>query len=396
MNFDVSEVFVKNYNAFYNKSIDECRVIVNQGGTRSSKTYSICQMLISDAVTYPDKKQVISIVRKTTPSIKKSVLRDFLEILENNDLFSEKSFNRTELQYKLNNTLFEFFSLDEPQKVRGSKRDILYANEANELTLEDWRQLMLRTTGKAIIDYNPSDEFHWIYDSVLTRKDAVFIQSTYLDNPFLDEVTIKEIESYRDKDPVYWRVFGLGERGSSKATVYTHWKMIDSMPEGGYSCYGLDFGYNHPMALNHIILKENGVYCDEKIYESRLTIPDLIDKMDKMKINKGDFIFCDSAEPRNIQLLRNAGYNAVKADKSVKSGIDCIKSRYFFITKNSVNTLKEVKFYKYKQDVNENILEEVVKINDDSMDALRYGAYGAIKMMTGSTTKSVSYLNKIL
>ena len=158
------------------------RITVEQGGSRSGKTYNILIWIIFYYSTNNEDKTV-TICRKTFPSLRASVMRDFLEILKRFDIYDERFHNKTNNEYELNGNLIEFISLDQPQKIRGRKRDLLYINEANELYFEDWQQLVMRTTGKVIIDYNPSDSFHWIYDRVIPRDDCEFFQTTYKDNP---------------------------------------------------------------------------------------------------------------------------------------------------------------------------------------------------------------------
>ncbi|HET8575000.1 MAG TPA: phage terminase large subunit, partial [Candidatus Paceibacterota bacterium] len=228
--------------------------------------------------------------------------------------------------------------------------------------------------GQIFMDYNPSDEFHWIYDKVLTREDCTFIKSTYLDNPFLPAETIKEIEQLKKLDANYWKIYGLGERGISEATIYSHWQYCDVLPEGGDEFYGLDFGYNHPTVLVQGSLRDNDLYSDEVIYRTHLTNSDLIDEMNRLEVSKKIPIYADSAEPQRIEEIRRAGFWVVPADKDVEKGIDAIKSRAWYITKRSVNMLKEVKSYKWKEKDGA-ILDEPVKINDDGMDATRYGVH---------------------
>ncbi|NCA77964.1 MAG: hypothetical protein EOM90_16685, partial [Alphaproteobacteria bacterium] len=176
----VSVVFEKNYSA-------KTKIVVNQGGSRSGKTFSILQLLIL-VKAYEDTDMVFSIVRKTMPALKASAMRDFFEILKGNKLYDERYHNKTENTYILNGNLFEFMSLDQPQKKRGAKRTYLFINEANELNLEDWVQLSLRTEKQIFLDFNPSMDEHWIYDVVIPRQDCTFIHSTYLDNvQFLPE-----------------------------------------------------------------------------------------------------------------------------------------------------------------------------------------------------------------
>jgi phage terminase large subunit len=222
-------------------------VQVHQGGTRSGKTYSILQSLVELCYQNENSGAVITIARKTFPALRATAMRDFFSILEREDVYTPDLHNKSEANYVLFGNLVEFISVDQPQKVRGRKREILFVNEANELSLEDWRQLLLRTTGKVIIDFNPSDEYHWIYEEVIPRTDASFFRTTYKDNPYLDKATVAEIERLKDADPNYWRIYGLGERGVNQAAVFT-WEVGEIA--GKRIGTGLDFGFtNDPTAV---------------------------------------------------------------------------------------------------------------------------------------------------
>ena len=223
------------------------KIIVEQGGTRSGKTYNILLWIIFQ---YCDKNtdKTITVCRKSFPSLRASVMRDFFDILREHELYREGYHNKSNHEYYLNGNLVEFISLDQPQKIRGRKRNLLYINEANELFFEDWQQLIFRTDGRIILDYNPSDSFHWIYDKVITRDDCEFHQTTYKDNPFLDKSIINEIERLRGTDDDYWRIYGLGERGASRATVFQY--QVAEEPKGQLISLGLDFGFtNDPTSL---------------------------------------------------------------------------------------------------------------------------------------------------
>jgi phage terminase large subunit len=280
------------------------------------------------------------------------------------------------MTYLLFGNLVEFISVDQPQKIRGRKRNIVFINEANELTWEDFFQLNIRTTDKIIIDFNPSDEFHWIYDRLIPRDDADFFQTTYRDNPFLPTELVEEIERLKEADDNYWKVYGLGERGSSKEIIYNHWKPVKEMPGRGEVWYGLDFGYNNPSALVKVESFEGGIYIDEMLYMTKLTTNDLADRLRDLGINRTDEIFCDNAEPKTIEELRRSGFNAKPCDKKeVKEGIRKVKGLPLFITERSSNVLKEIKSYKWKVDKDGTVLDEPVKFNDHSMDAMRYAVF---------------------
>lgn len=362
--------------SYYDNKASSKRIVINQGGTRSGKTYSILQVLCEYCLRNRDLGSVISIVRKTLPALKGSAYRDFLEIINNEGWYSEVFHNKSEMTYLLHGNLVEFISVDQPQKIRGRKRNIVFINEANELTWEDFFQLNIRTTDKIIIDFNPSDEFHWIYDKLIPRDDADFFQTTYKDNPFLPKELIEEIERLREADDNYWQVYGLGNRGASKEVIYTHWKPCKELPGKGEVWYGLDFGFNNPSALVKIESYEGAIYAEEKLYQSKLTTNDLAESFRDLGVGKTDEIFCDNAEPKTIEELRRSGFNAKPCDKKeVKEGIRKIKSLPLYVTDSSSNLLKEIKSYKWKVDKDGTVLDEPVKFNDHAMDAMRYAVF---------------------
>jgi len=358
------------------------RFIVNQGGSRSSKTYSICQLLVYLAI---QKKVTISIVRKSLPSLKNSVLKDLLEILKENKIYNENNHNKTENIYSFGNgSVIEFFSVDDEQKIRGRKRDILYCNEANELDFPEFNQLMLRTTGAVFLDYNPSDTEHWIYDKVLTDTKSILIKSTYKDNPFLSKDQVEYIENLVNVDYNYYKIYALGERPISQTRVYTHFKKFVDLPASNEVIYGLDFGFNHPTVLVKVTCSNNKYYVEELVYESKLTTADLIIKLNNLIPDhlRDKRIYCDYARPEAIEELKRAGYKAEPADKMVKAGIDYIKSKEVFIHLDAVNLWREVNLYSW-QSKGDTILDEVIKLNDDGLDSLRYAMYTGKKTGSG-------------
>lgn len=316
-------------------------------------------------------------------------MRDWRKIMEDFGLYEESAHMKTEHLYTYpTGSYTEFFSVDNALKVRGPGRDVLFVNEANLIEYDTLRQLLLRTKTCAIIDYNPADEFHWIYDKIITRTDAYFIKSTYLDNPFLPQEQIKEIESYKGVDENFWRIYGEGERGHSEGIIYTNWSTYSSEIIG-QSTYGLDFGFNNPTALVKVTENDRNLYAKEVIYQSNLTNQDLIQLL-KQYVKNHEPIFADAAEPQRIEEIRRAGFNIRPANKAVKDGIDYVKSHKLFIHNQSVNLLKEIKSYKYQTtNKNKNTPEEPIKLNDHACDSLRYAAMG-IKKQSGQTV-SVSF-----
>ena len=365
-------VFVKNWQALQDKK----RIIVNEGGTGSSKTYSLAQVFF--LLLLQDKGNVLTVARKTMPALRGTAMRDFFAILQKEGIYNPANHDKTNNIYSYKTNMIEFLSVDDPARVRSRKRDFLWLNEANEFDLEDWRQLSMRTSGAIFLDYNPSYQYHWIYDEVLSREDCLIIHSTFEDNPFLSREIVKEIKHYQEIDENYWRIYGLGLRGKTEARIHQNWDYCQELPEGD-TIYGLDFGYNNPTALLKIVLRDEGWYVEEILYEKFLTNSQLIKKLKELNIPKQKEIYCDSAEPQRIEEIQNAGYWALPADKDVGKGIDTVNSRKLFITKNSLNCVEEIKKYSWKQKdkgfLDEKFSDEPVKIFDHLMSSLRYGIH---------------------
>lgn len=366
-----TDVFEKNKQAYESGNY---RVIANQGSTRSGKTFSICQLL---ALYIPHKyKKSISIVSPSLPHLKRGARRDFLGIMEDAGVYSDDAFNKTDQIYHYKNGSYvEFFGAEEPGKVRGPGRDILYINEANLLPFSVYTQLALRTKETIILDFNPVEESSWVYD-VADKTGNLLVHSTYKDNPFLPKEQVDEIESLKMADENLWKVFGLGLRGSSTEIIYTHWKQAD-FPQDCEIVYGVDFGFNVPSSVIKIGFKEGACYVEEMLYETKLTTNDLIERLKGMGIERHSELFCDNAEPKTIEEITRAGYNGKPAEKDVYAGIQKVKSMPLFITQNSLNLIKEIKSYKWKLDKDGKIHpdEVPVKFNDHAMDAMRYGIY---------------------
>jgi phage terminase large subunit len=364
----------KQPSTYYQVKQSQKRLVINQGGTRSGKTYSILQVIAEYCYFNQDCGAVISIVRKTFPALKATAYRDFLQILESNEWYNDDLHNKSEHTYWLFGNLIEFVSIDQPQKIRGRKRDLCFINEANELDYEDFIQLNIRTTQKMILDFNPSDEFHWIYDLI---PQADFYVTTYNDNPFLPDELRQVIEDLKDADSNHWQVYGLGQRGTHSDTIYTHWKYCEDLPGKGDVYYGQDFGYQNPSAMVKIELWEDGIYVKQMLYQSKLTTPMLIDEYRLMGIHRSDVIYCDSAEPSTIEELCQAGYNCHPADKDVFEGIKSVKGKRLFICQDSTDLIKEIKNYKWKIDKDGKPAqpEQPVKFNDHLMDAMRYAYF---------------------
>lgn len=348
--------------------------ISEQGSSRSSKTYNTLIWLIVYCLMYVGIR--LSIVRKTLPSIKGSVFIDFREILVKMRLWDGNSLNKSEMIYYFpNGSWVEFFSTDDEQKLRGRKRDVLFVNEANEISFLEWQQLKMRTTRFSIIDYNPSftDE-HWICDVNRDPRTYHFI-TTYKDNPFLEQTIIDEIESLRDKNPTLWQVYGLGLQAVIEGLIFKNVTVVDAIPTSARRRWGcIDFGYtNDPTAIGIVAVDGNDLYIDEVCYRTEMLSSDIIAEL-KAGIPKLKII-SESADPRLIQEIYRAGLNIHPVQKfkgSVEAGLTKMLEYNIKVTKRSTNTRKEFKNYTYMQDKEGRWLNVPIDAFNHMIDAVRY------------------------
>lgn len=346
-----------------------------QGSARSSKTYNVLIWLIVYCLSHPNTR--LSIVRATLPAIKGSVLVDFKEILQRMGIYNERSLNKSELIYTFaNGSWAEFFSTDSEQKLRGRKRDILFVNEANELGFIEWQQLKMRTTRLSIIDYNPSfSDEHWICETVNQDPRTFHSVTTYLDNPFLEQTVIDEIESLREKNQSLWQVYGLGQQAVIEGLVFKHFGICETIPPHvRHRFIGMDFGFtNDPTAICEVALDGDSLYIDEIAYRTQMLSSDIITTLreaaPKMRI------ISESADPRLIQEIYRAGIDIHPVKKfpgSIEAGLAKMQEYRIIITKRSTNVAKELRNYTYRQDKDGRWLNVAIDCYNHAIDAVRY------------------------
>jgi phage terminase large subunit len=375
-----TEVFIRNYDA-------KGKIVVNRGGTRSSKTYSINQLcalwLISGNYAEGEYlyEGIWTSVRKYRTNLDGTIIRDFIEILKNCNWYDKIEHNKTKKTFKFRNRLVEFIGADDQQKLRGAKRNILYCNEANELEYkQEFFQLLMRTENKIFVDFNPDDEQVWINQELEIKRakevgDVDVIVSNYKDNNYLPESLIKEIEYLQHTDKEFWKIYGLGEYGNISGLVYENVSFVNKMPDCKLVAVGLDFGYSlDPSAALMVYRKGDELYLKEILYEKGLTNEDLAERL-KPIIGRAEVI-CDSAEPKSIEELYRYGLNskpAVKGRDSILNGIDILK-RFKINVVDSSNLKKEFRSYKWAVDKYGNSLQKPIDKFNHLLDALRYVA----------------------
>jgi phage terminase large subunit len=319
---------------------------------------------------------LITVARQTLPALKASTMRDFMEILNSFDAYDENAHHKSEMTYQLCGNTVEFISLDQPQKLRGRKRDILFLDEANECSPEAFRQLSYRTLGFIVLAYNPSMIDSWVYE-VETRDNSALLVTTYRDNPFLPKSIIDEIEALKITSPDDYAVYGMGERGAGKkGRIFRSFQPIDEIPwdECSDISYGLDFGYsNDPLALVKVGVNKQTLYVEELIYETHLDNYDMVERV-KGFVDQS-VVICD-VDKRGIMVLRDGGVKAIAAKKppgSINAGIQQIQSFHkAYYKRTSQGIAKEIANYSWKLDQNEEATDQPEDKYNHAVDAMRY------------------------
>ena len=354
-----------------------------QGGTSASKTISILLYLIAMAQT--DKKPTLtSVVAESLPHLKRGSMRDFLNIMKEHNYYKDARWNISNSTYTFETgSIIEFFSADQPDKLRGSRRDRLFLNECNNVHFDAFEQLEVRTKEFVYLDWNPSNSF-WFYEEVLGKRDDVeHLIITYKDNEALSPEIVNAIEQRKNRTG-WWQVYGLGQLGEVDGKIYKGWQVIDELPhEARLERRGLDFGYtNDPSSIVDIYSYNGGYILDEVTYQKGLTnkqIADIISNLEKT------LTVADSAEPKSIDEIMSYGVNIVAAQKgpgSVNQGIQYVQQQKISVTKRSVNVIKEYRNYLWETDKNGKILNVPEHQFSHSMDAIRY----ALASILGSSS----------
>lgn len=342
------------------------------GGTSAGKTISIIQILI-DKSQSDLKPKLTSITSESMPHLKRGAMRDFLNIMQEHNYFKDSAWNKSDFTYTFETgSKIEFFSLDMPHKVRGPRRDRLFINEANNIPLETFDQLEVRTNDEIWLDWNPVAEFWW-YTDVQPNRDVDFQILTYKDNEGLPQSIVQSIES-RMGNKNWWQVYGLGQLGEAEGRIYTGWQIIDDIPhEARLERYGLDFGYsNDPTASDGIYKYNGGIIIDEVIHQKGLLNSEIANIYKNIP---NALIIADAAEPKSIDEIKAFGLSILPSTKgqgSILQGIQAVQNQKISITKRSVNTIKEYRNYLWETDKDGKIINEPVDFMNHHMDAIRY------------------------
>ena len=355
------------------------RVKIVRGGTSAGKTICILLILIDYAIR--NKGREISVVSESIPHLRRGAFKDFLGLLKGINRYKDVQLNKSTLKYTFTNgSYIEFFSTDQPDKLRGARRTDLYINECNNVPFDAYQQLVVRTSGNIWLDYNPSSLF-WVDKELIGKPETDFITLTYKDNDSLPKSIVKEIEKARDKSKTstywknWWRVYGLGEIGNLEGACIPDWKEIDKIPqEARLLGHGMDFGYSVDPTTLISLYKWNEAYIfDEVLYKKGMLNSDISRFLDQRQITES--ITADSAEPKSIAELQSYGHKITGVSKgrdSVVYGLNLINQNEIYVTSNSKNLKRELQGYVWATDKEGNQLQKPSGAHPDCIDAARY------------------------
>ena len=354
---------------------DSKKICILQGGTRSSKSYSALQWILVHSLMEPNI--VVSVVRKSFPSMRVSIMRDWQTILKDLNIWSDDNWSATEHIYTFDNgSMVEFMSIDSSEKRKGSARDYLFIDECNELSREDYFQLFIRTRKKTIIAYNPSfGTNHYIFNEIQTHPESSLYVSTFLDNPFLEKSIIDEIERLKYVNPEYYKIYGLGLPGNNVGTIFSA-ELVEVIPEEAeFVAFGMDFGFSiDPTTLIAVYKWRENLYFEELLYKKGLVTSEIITELKSLDVER-NIIWGDSAEGRLIEEIYRAGFNikpVKKGKDSIKMGIDIMHQHKLHILKSSVNIVREFSEYVWTVNKNGDFENIPVDYSNHAIDAIRY------------------------
>ena len=350
-----------------------------QGGTSAGKTFGILPLLINQAIKTPNLE--ISVVSESIPHLRRGAVKDFIKIMQWTNRWVNDHYNKTLLKYTFaNGSYIEFFSADQDDKLRGARRHVLYINEANNVTLNAYNELSIRTSQDIWLDFNPTAQF-WAHTEVVPDHDAELIILTYLDNEGLPETIVQDIESKREKAKTseywsnWWNVYGLGNIGSLEGVVFNNWSQINQLPNGARLMgYGMDFGYtNDPTTCIGVYKYNDQIILDEVIYQKGLLNSDIVRLLKSSQVK--EIIYADSAEPKSIAEIRASGFQIRGADKgkdSINYGIGIMQEMDILVTAKSTNLIKELRAYTWQKDKTGVALNKPIDAFNHCIDAARY------------------------
>ena len=371
---------------------DMTRHLMVMGSAGSGKTIFASTKVILYALEHPNAR--IGVFRQTLPSLRETAWREIVELLDKYNI--EYKENRSNGLVTLSNgSTISFTPVDDEKKLRSLNLDMVYIEQCEEITEEAFIELDLRIRnevakkygGQMLIVVQPSNKSHWLYRLFYNEKanddDYKKVHFSYLDNPFLPEEQKKVYEGLRETNYDRYLTHTLGQWISSSKQIFTNnWSVGFDRTYFNYYVGGCDFGYNNPACFLLCGVYDEEFYVLGEVYKAEMTTSEFLEEIESLlasfdlRFNDIESVYADSADPESIEVFCRNGLNTYGSVKNVKAKIDTARETKIHINEECVNLIREMPMYSWKRNKDGELLEEPVKRDDHSVDAICYAIYG--------------------
>lgn len=384
------------------------RFEVYYGGAGSGKSVFITQKLVYKYLRYSNRKCLV--VRKVNNTLRDSVFALFKSILSNWGLYDLCKINKTDLTIELENgSHFIFKGMDDPEKIKSiADIDDIWIEESTELDDFDFDQLCLRLRSRnpynqVFCSFNPVSKVNWVYrrwfaDDAIINENTRVLKTTYINNKFLPQSYIDNLLEMKKSNPVYYRIYALGEFATLDKLVYTNWKVhefdylkILKEKYNRIAIFGTDFGYTNDyttLICSIIDEADKRLWIYDEHFERHMTNEDIFNMYTDHGV-VGERIVADSSEPKSIEELRRLGckriIGASKGRDSILNGVQLLQQYEIIVHPRCVMIQEEFKNYTFVKDrsTGEYLNKPIDKFNH-GMDALRYSVMDVINVKNNS------------
>jgi len=390
---------------------DMTRHLMIMGSAGSGKTIFASTKVILYALRYPNAR--IGVFRQTLPSLRETAWREIVELLDEYKIeYKENKSNG--LVTLSNGSTISFTPTDDEKKLRSLNLDMVYIEQCEELSEEAFIELDLRIRnevakkygGQMLIVVQPSSKSHWLYRLFYQEKvndpDYKKIHFSYLDNPFLPEEQAKVYEGLKETNYERYLTHTKGEWIANSKQIFTNnWDVGFDREYFQYYVGGIDWGWNSPACFLLCGVYDEEFYILGEVYKTEMTNSEFLDEIKALLIKNGlsfddiESVYADSADPEKIEVFCRNGLNTYPSVKNVKAKIDTTRETKVHIAPCCVNLIREMPMYEWKKNKDGELLEEPVKKDDHSIDALCYAVYGVRGELSPDKPASTFSMNDI-
>lgn len=380
---------------------DENRYLLLYGGRDSAKSYFAAQKVLIDTMRKPYSRYIL--LRKIYADIKDSQFQTIKDIISSYGLIDYFTIteNPLKITFKPNGNYILARGLDKDYKMKSIKDPTgIWYEEMNEIAFTDFLKSTSSLRGgviQEIATFNPEMEDSWItnyffppkesyeredgnflkVDSI--RKDTTILHTTYKDNQFVTEQSIELLESFKEVDYRYYRIYTLGLWGGAlEGVIFNNWDVVDKFPDEEVIYWGLDWGFsNDSSGVVKVCFRGDDLFVQEVLYQKGLTNQDIAVELRKKGVSNHHLLIADSAEPKSIQELYREGFSikgAIKGSDSIRNGIDILKRYKIHVVRGSDNLIRELKSYCWATDRAGSALNVPIDKLNHLIDPLRYVA----------------------